>query len=282
MAFRVMALFTFLTAILLAIGFLIGGIFGMGLALAIAVVINFVSYWYSSDMITRIYHARPTKNKELLEKVKMLAHNAKIPVPKLYIIPKDTPNAFATGRSQRHAIVCITEGLLSLSDDEVEAVIGHEIGHIANHDMLISVVAATLAGAISYLAQIGYISLFYRNRGEGSILPVILMVVFAPLAALLIRMAVSRNREYKADRMGAMFSGNPGALASALSKISDVARHRPIKGSTATSHLWIVNPFKEDWFTGLFSTHPPVARRIRLLKNMTHEGVPDWSQPELT
>ncbi|MBN2042340.1 MAG: zinc metalloprotease HtpX [Candidatus Aenigmarchaeota archaeon] len=281
MAYRVIVLFAFLTGLLLAIGFALGGIIGMIIALVFAVVINFTSYWYSSGIIVRMYHAKPTENKELLDMIKKLSNNASIPVPELYVVPTDLPNAFATGRNQKKSIVCLTEGLLLLTNDEIEAVMAHEIAHVKNHDMLISVVAATIGGAISFLAQIGYLSLFYRDRGEGSILPLILMVIFAPLAALIVRMAISRSREYIADRVGSNISGKPDDLASALVKINDIARHKPMRGSAATSHLFIINPFKEDWFTGLFSTHPPVARRVKILRKMTHKGMPDWSQPDL-
>ncbi len=281
MAYRMIVLFAFLTGLLLTIGFILGGMIGMIIALVFALAINFGSYWFSSGIIIRMYHAKPTENKELLDIIKKLANNARIPVPELYVVPTDLPNAFTTGRNQSKSIVCVTEGLLSLTNDEIEAVMGHEVAHIKNHDMLISVVAATIGGAVSFLAQMGYLSLFYRNRGEGSILPVILMVIFAPLAALIIRMAISRSREYIADRVGSNISGKPDDLASALVKINDIARHKPMRGSTATSHLFIINPFKDDWFTGLFSTHPPVARRVKILRKMTHKGIPDWTQPDL-
>jgi heat shock protein HtpX len=277
MSMRVAVLFGFLFAILLAIGFLLGGIGGMAIAFAFALVINFGSYWYSSGIIIRIYRAKPTDDKELNDMAERLATNAKIPKPRVYVVPNDIPNAFATGRNPKNAIVCLTEGLLKLEKDEIEGVMAHEIGHIRNHDILISAVAATIAGAISFLAQIGYISLFFgdRRNNEGAALGLILIIIFAPLAALLIRLAISRAMEYRADYTGANLTHKPRKLASALVKINDLARHNPMRGTTATSHIWIVNPFKRDWFSSLFSTHPPIARRVKRLNEMEHEGFPE-------
>jgi len=276
--FRVVLLLGSLTAILLAIGFVIGGFTGMTFALVFAIFVNFLSYWYSDKIVIRMYGAKPTDNKRLNKMVERLALEAKIPKPKVYIIPNDIPNAFATGRSPRRAVVAVTEGLLDLDDDEIEGVLAHEIAHIRNNDILISAVAATIAGAISYLAQIGYWSLFLGGgrRNEGSLFGLILIIIFAPIAALLVKLAISRAEEYRADYIGATLTKKPGALASALRKISEIARQNPMRGgSAATSHMWIVNPFKSDWFTGLFSTHPPIARRIKRLEDMEHEGIPE-------
>lgn len=273
--FRVVLLLGFLTAILLAVGFLLGGFIGMSIALVLAVFINFFSYWYSDRIVIGIYRAKPTENKKLNDMVEKLAREAKIPKPKVYMVPNDVPNAFATGRNPSNAVVAVTEGILNLDDDEIEGVLSHEIAHIRNNDMLISAIAATIGGAISFLAQIGYWSIFMGSgrRGEGNVLGLILIVIFAPLAALLVRLAISRNEEYKADYVGATLTKKPESLASALKKISEIGRENPMRGgSAATSHMWIVNPFKQDWFTGLFSTHPPVARRIKRLEEMKHEG----------
>ena len=259
-----------LTGILLAIGFFLAGSAGMLFALAVAVVINFVSYWFSDRIVLGLYRAKPTEKKELVSAIKKLSAEAGIPAPRPYIISSKAPNAFATGRNPKHSVVAVTEGLLALEKEEVEGVIAHEIGHIRNGDMLVSTLAATIAGAVSYLAQMGYYSLFYSGgrKDEGNIVALILIVIFAPLAALFIRLAISRVREYKADYTGALLSKNPMGLASALGKISEYSKHNPISGNTATSHMWIVNPFKSDGFVALFSTHPPLENRIERLEAM--------------
>jgi heat shock protein HtpX len=203
--------------------------------------------------------------------VSRLSKEAKVPRPKIYVMPQKVPNAFATGRDPGHSAVAVTEGLLELRDDEIEGVIAHEIAHIRNRDVLVQTMAATIGGAIAYLAQIGYWSLLIgdrRGQGGGNLLGLILVIIFAPLAALLIRMAISRSREYRADRTGAAFSKKPRALADALESISRFTEESPMRGSSATSHMWIANPFREDWFTRLFSTHPPIHDRIRRLREM--------------
>lgn len=260
-----------LTGILLVVGFLIGGIWGMGIALAFAIIINFVSYWYSDKIVLKMYKAEPSERKDLDEMIERLAIEAKISKPKIYEVKTRAPNAFATGRNPKHAAVVVTEGLLDLDKDEIEGVLAHELGHIKNRDILVSTLAATIAGAIAFLAQIGYWSLFMGaggRRGEGNIIGLILIIIFAPIAALLVRMAISRAREYKADRTGTLLSKNPRGLASALRRISEFAEKHPLKGSSATSHMWIVNPFHRDWFTGLFSTHPSIESRIEKLEEM--------------
>jgi heat shock protein HtpX len=264
-------LFGILTAIFLGIGWVLGGITGMGIALVLAIVINFISFWYSDKIVLGLYRAKPSQDRKLNAMVAKLSQEAKIPTPKVYIVPNKEPNAFATGRNPRHAALAVTEGLSGLSDGEMEGVLSHEIGHITHHDILVSTVAATLAGAISYIAQIGYFSMYGSGdeRGAGSIIGLILIVIFAPLAALMIRMAISRSREYKADRYGALLTKNPEGLASALRKISTIAQQHPMQGgSSATSNMWIVNPFHGNWFTNLFSTHPPIEQRIRRLMAM--------------
>jgi heat shock protein HtpX len=267
---RTLILLLALTLILLGVGFLVGGVFGMTIALFLAFFLNFLSYWYSDSIILRVYRAHQTEDEGLKEIVKKLASDAGIPVPKIYVIPSDVPNAFATGRNPEHGAVAVTQGLTSLSKDEMEAVIAHEMTHIKNRDTLIQTLAATIAGAISYLAMIGYWSLFMSDRRDSGslIIGVILIAIFAPLAATLVRLAISRRREYAADHGAALMTKKPMSLASALRKITDATQHRKIHGSSATSHLWIVNPFKQDWFTGLFSTHPPVKRRIAKLERL--------------
>jgi len=248
---------------------------GMTIALIFTAFINFFSYWYSDKLILKAYRAYQTEDEGLKEIVKKLAGEASIPVPRIYLIPGDIPNAFATGRDPEHGAVAVTQGLTSLSKNEMEAVIAHEMTHIKNRDTLIQSIAATLAGAIAYLAMIGYWSLFMSDRRDGGslIIGVILIAVFAPLAATIVKLAISRRREYAADHGAALMTKKPAALASALRKITDVTKQRPMHGSSATSHLWIVNPFKDDWFTGLFSTHPPVNRRIAKLERFAGNGV---------
>jgi heat shock protein HtpX len=194
-------------------------------------------------------------------------------MPSLYIVPTkpDIMNAFATGRNPSHSAIAVTRGLLALNDDEIEAVVAHEISHIRNRDTLVSTIAAVLAGAVSYLAQIGYWSLFARSdsREQANVIGLFLIIFFAPIAAMIVRLAISRSREYGADYMGVVLTKKPKSLISALTKISDVAREHTLRGSSATSHMWIVNPFHKDWFTGLFSTHPPVKERIKRLEEIT-------------
>jgi heat shock protein HtpX len=260
-----------LTGILLAIGFFIAGPFGALFALILSVVINFAAYWYSDRIVLRMYKAKPTNgNTSLDSMIDYLAKEAKLPRPKAYTMPTQIPNAFATGRDPKHAAIAVTEGLLELEEDEIKGVIAHEIAHIKNRDVLVSTLAATIAGAISYVAHIGYWSMFMGDsrQGGGNLFALVLMVVFAPIAALLIRLAITRSREYGADRTGVLLTKNPPGLISALRKISRVSEYKPIKGSSATSHMWIVNPFTRDRFTSLFSTHPPIESRIQHLEEM--------------
>ena len=273
--FDMIVLFGTLTIILLAAGWLLGGLLGMLIFLFIAAAVNFVTYWYSDRLVLKMYRARPADDRKLLDIVKKLAHETKVPTPKVYIVDSDVPNAFATGRNPKHSSIAVTRGIMRLSGDEMEAVLAHEMAHIRNRDIMVSAMAATIAGAISYIAQIGYWSLFLggERRGEGSLVGLLFIIIFAPLAAFLVRMAISRKREYKADYTGAVITKNPGALASALRKISDMTRQHPMKmGSSATSHLWIVNPFHRDWFTSLFNTHPPIQKRIERLEHMEARG----------
>jgi heat shock protein HtpX len=266
--FGTILLFGILTGIFLGVGWLLGGWFGAGIAFILAVAINFISFWYSDKIVLGLYRAKPSQDKKLNAMVAKLSQEAKIPAPRVFVVPNKEPNAFATGRNPKHAALAVTEGLSGLTDAEMEGVISHEIGHITNRDILVSTVAATLAGAISYIAQIGYFSMYGGGdeRGGAGIIGLILIVIFAPLAALMIRMAISRSAEYKADRYGVLLTKNPEGLVSALRKISAIAEQHPMRGgSSATSHMWIVNPFHGNWFTNMFSTHPPMEQRIRRL-----------------
>ncbi|MFH0957051.1 MAG: M48 family metalloprotease [Candidatus Aenigmatarchaeota archaeon] len=269
--FRTGILLFVLSGIFLAVGFFLGGMGGMGIALVFTAFVNIISYWYSDSIVLRIYGAQLTDDKDLNEMARKLAAEAEIPKPRVYLMQSEVPNAFATGRDPSHGAVAVTLGLMKLSKGEMEAVIAHEMSHIKNRDTLVQAVAATIAGAISYLAMIGYWSMFSsdENRGSGAIIGAILIAIFAPLAATIVRLAISRRREYAADHEAALMTRKPANLASALRKISEMSRETPIRGPSATSHLWIVNPFKDDWFTGLFSTHPPISRRIEKLQRMS-------------
>ncbi len=273
--FHTVVLLSFLTGILLVIGWLLGGFWGTTIALVLAIAINFGSYWYSDSIVLRMYNAKPTKNVLLENMVKKLAREADLPVPKIYMIEtkEPVPNAFATGRDPGHSAIAVTSGLLNLEHDEIEAVIAHEMGHIKNRDMMIACMAAAIAGAIAYVAQIAYWSMFIGNRrqGESSLLLMAVIVILAPIAAIVIRLAISRGREFKADYTSALITKRPRALASALRKISGSLEDRTIKGPAATSNLWIVNPFRGNWFSNMFSTHPPVRERIRRLENLDGE-----------
>ncbi len=267
--FRTLTLLSILTALLLGIGWFFGGFVGLTMALIFSIFVNFISYWYSDKIVLNLYRAVELKDKKIDQIVENLVQESQIPKPKLYVIDKTIPNAFATGRNPQNAAIAVTKGLLEFSEEEIEGVLAHEIAHIKNNDILIGSIAAMIAGAISYIAQIGYWSLFGQNsREQGNILGVVLIAIFAPLAALLVRSALSRGREYQADLTGALITKNPHALSNALKKISQVAKNYPIRGSAATGHLWIVNPLHADWFTHLFSTHPPVEKRIARLEQM--------------
>ncbi|MBI4019743.1 MAG: zinc metalloprotease HtpX [Candidatus Aenigmarchaeota archaeon] len=271
MAFHTIILLGTLTGILLAVGWFFAGPLGMTVALAFSVLLNLVAYYYSDKIALKMYKAKPSEDAELNGIVERVARQAKVPKPRVYSVPTRVPNAFATGRSPKNAAIAITDGLKMLNPEEMEAVISHEMGHIKNHDILVSSLAATIAGAIAYVAQMSYWSLFMQQerQGEGNMLGLIFMVVFAPLAAMLVRLAISRSREYKADITGAMLTHKPHALASALRKIESVAREHPLRGgSAATAHMWIVNPFSQDWFTGLFMTHPPIEKRVERLERL--------------
>ncbi len=245
----------------------------MEMALGLAVVMNFASYFFSDKIALAMYRAKPVTREELpraYEVVERLTQKMGIPLPKIYVIPTDSPNAFATGRNPQHASVAVTQGILNLlTDEELEGVLAHELGHVRNRDILISSVAATLAGAITLLARMGF---WFggmggsddRDRGGG--LSGLLMLILAPIAATLIQLAVSRSREYQADATGAQLTGNPYALASALKKLDAYSKRIPMQASPSTAHLFIVAPLLSGAsFANLFSTHPPIAKRIERL-----------------
>jgi heat shock protein HtpX len=273
--FKTAFLLTALTLLLMFIGQYFGGQRGMLIALVFAAVMNFVSYFFSDKIALAIYRARPVTREELpraYQAVERLTQKAGLPMPKIYVIPTDSPNAFATGRNPAHASVAVTQGILDLlTDEELEGVLAHELGHVRNRDILISSIAATLAGAITYLAQMGRWAMIFggmerdsRERGGGG-LAALFMLIVAPIAAMLIQLAVSRSREYQADETGAHFTGNPYALASALAKLDAYSRRVPMMATPSTAHLFIIQPRLGMSFANLFSTHPPIAKRIERL-----------------
>ncbi len=265
-----------LTILFVFVGKAIGGQSGMVFAFGLAIVMNVGSYWFSDKIVLRMYHAREVTEAEspqLHGTVRRLALAAGVPMPKVYIIPEESPNAFATGRDPAHAAVAATEGILRvLSPDELEGVLAHEMAHVRNRDILIGTVAATLAGAIMMLANMArFAAIFGGGRDDregGGGLQLLVMAILAPLGAMMIQMAVSRSREYLADETGARFCGKPEALARALEKISGGSRQVPMQASPATAHMFIVSPLTGGGLMSLFSTHPPVEKRIERLMAM--------------
>jgi heat shock protein HtpX len=265
-----------LTAFLIFMGKVLGGRQGMYLAFLLALGMNFFSYWFSDKIVLRMYGAQevsPAEAPQLHQMVEELAREAGIPKPRVYIIPDDSPNAFATGRNPEHAAVAATEGIMRLlTPTELKGVLGHELGHVRNRDILISTIAATLAGAIMILADIARFGAIFglgRDDDEGpGLLGVIVMSIIAPLAAMLIQMAISRSREYLADETGAHLAHNPESLARALEKLAMGSQRVPMDASPATAHMFIVNPLTGSSLMNLFSTHPPIEERIARLRAM--------------
>ncbi|WP_297464404.1 zinc metalloprotease HtpX [Thermococcus sp.] len=269
-----------LTGLLMGIGYLFGGPSWAFTMFLFAMAFNFITYWYSDRIVLSWYNARLVDEyeaPELYAIVRNLAERAGLPTPKVAIVPSETPNAFATGRNPKHAVVAVTRGLLKLLNrDELEGVIGHELTHIKNRDILISTIAAAMAGAIIQLAYwarwIAIFGGFGDDRDGDNVLVAILIAVLAPIAAMLIQAAISRSREFLADEGGAKISGKPHALASALMKIEQAVRYRPMReGNPATAHMFIVNPFRGMSIANLFSTHPPTEARIERLRKIARE-----------
>ena len=275
--FKTTLLLTGMTLLLMLAGRAFGGQRGLLMALAFAADLNFVSYFFSDKIALATYRAQPIGRDDLprvYNIVERLAQKVSLPMPKVYLIPTDSPNAFATGRNPNHASVAVTQGILGLlNDEELEGVLAHELGHVRNRDILVSSIAATLAGAITYLASIAKWGMIFGgmrgerdDRGGGSGIAAIAMIILAPFAAMLIQLAVSRSREYGADDTGAHWTGNPYALASALAKIEAYSKRLPLVASPSTAHLFIIAPFLGGMsFGNLFSTHPPTAKRIERL-----------------
>jgi len=266
-----------MTGVLLAVGQLWGGEQGLILALVMAAVMNLGSYFFSDKIAIATSGAQPISREEgprIYQIVERLAGKANVPAPKIYLIPTDSPNAFATGRNPSHASVAVTRGILDLcTDEEIEGVLAHELGHVKNRDILTSAVVATLAGAITLIAQMVYWGELFGGFGgggndnrRGGVFSALAMMIVAPLAATLIQLAISRSREYEADHTGAEFTHNPYALARALQKLDAWSKRSPLMASPSTAHLFIVQPMVGgDTLTSLFSTHPPIAKRIERL-----------------
>ncbi len=267
-----------LTAMLVVLGGAIGGRQGMMVAFILALVMNVASYWFSDKIVLAMYRAQPVDERQapgLYTMVRRLATRAGIPMPRVYIIPTETPNAFATGRNPEHAVIAVTEGIMRiLDDDELEGVLAHELAHVANRDVLISTIAATLAGAITYLAHMAqWGAMFGGGRHSdddegGNPIAMIVLAVLAPIAAMLVQMAVSRSREFQADATGARFAGRTWGLAKALEKMEMAAHQVPMHANPATAHLFIVNPLTGSTLMRLFSTHPPMEERLARLRSM--------------
>jgi heat shock protein HtpX len=267
-----------LTVLIVLIGRMFGGNQGMMIAFVFAMIMNFGSYWFSDKIVLAMYKAKeltPTEAPEIHQMVDELAQRGELPKPRIYMIPSETPNAFATGRNPEHAVVAVTQGIVRLlNPEELKGVLAHELGHVKNRDILIGSIAATLAGVVMMLASMARFAAIFGIGGSddddgGNIFGLILMSILAPLAAMLIQMAISRSREYLADQTGARLAGNPRSLASALEKLATASKRIPMQeASQATAHMFIVNPLSGGGFSKWFSTHPPVEERVRRLQAM--------------
>ena len=282
---RTTVLMVLLTVLIMVIGQWVGGRQGMIIALVMAAGMNFFSYWFSDKIVLRMYNAQevgPQESPELYGMVQELCRRANLPMPKVYVIPQDAPNAFATGRNPEHAAVAVTQGLLKLLNrEEAMGVLAHELGHVRNRDILIGSIAATMAGAIMMLADMARWSAIFggghRDReegGGGGGLGLFLMSILAPLGAMLIQMAISRSREYMADATGASFAGTPEGLARALEKLGAYSKQLPMDARPSTAHMFIVNPLSGRSLMSLFSTHPPLEERIARLRGQRFQSAP--------
>jgi heat shock protein HtpX len=269
-----------LTVLIVLIGKAFGGNQGMVIAFVLALIMNFGSYWFSDKIVLAMYKAQelsPNEAPEIHRMVAELTQQAGLPKPRIYMIPSETPNAFATGRNPEHAVVAVTSGIVRLLEpDELKGVLAHELGHVRNRDILIGSIAATLAGVVMMLASMARFAAIFGlggrddENGNSNIIVLIVMSILAPLAAMLIQMAISRSREYLADSTGARLTGNPDSLARALEKLAYASQHLPMQGaSPATAHMFTVNPLTGRGFASLFSTHPPTEERVRRLRSMT-------------
>jgi len=271
---KTVMLMTLLTLVLVFLGGALGGQGGALFALVMAAVMNLGSYWFSDKLVVKMYRGQEVQSGTLFEVVTELCQHNQLAMPKVYMLPQPTPNAFATGRNPDHAVVAATEGILQiLSRDELKGVMAHELAHVQNRDILIGSIAATIAGAISWLAHMAQWSMIFgggRDDEDSNPLAMIALMILGPIAAMLVQMAISRSREFGADATGAKYCGNPRSLASALNKLETSNRQAPMaKVNEATAHMFIVNPLRAGGMRALFSTHPPMAERIRRLEGMT-------------
>ncbi|GAB4337357.1 MAG: zinc metalloprotease HtpX [Candidatus Abyssubacteria bacterium] len=276
--FRTTLLLTALTVLLVLVGQAVGGTNGAVFAFVIALVMNMGAYWFSDKLVLTMYRAQPISPNQaprLYSMVKELATNAGLPMPKLYLIPSQSPNAFATGRNPQNAVVAVTQGIVDLlSEEELRGVLAHELAHVRNRDMLVGSIAATLAGAISMLAFMARWAAIFGgfggrdDRDNGGAIGLLAAAIVAPIAAMLIQLAVSRTREYGADSSGARIAGSPYGLASALEKLELAAQRRPLQANPASAHLFIVNPLRGKSIWNLLSTHPPIQERVRRLREL--------------
>ncbi|HWO56284.1 MAG TPA: zinc metalloprotease HtpX [bacterium] len=279
---KTLMLLTALTVLFVAIGYLLGGQGGMIIAFGFAVIMNFISYWFSHKIVLSMYRAQEVQETDaprLYSMVRRLATQAGLPMPKVYIIPSGSPNAFATGRNPSNGVIAYTQGILDmLSEDELEGVTAHELAHIKNRDILTQTIAATIAGAIGMLASMAKWGAIFGGMGGrddrdngGGIIGLLVMAIVAPIAAMFVQMAISRTREYAADATGAQISGKPLSLANALRKLHAGAERRPMDANPATAHMFIVNPLSGRSMMSLFSTHPPVEERIARLEALVYQ-----------
>lgn len=275
---RTTLLLAVLTVLIILIGDMLGGRQGMYIAFILAFVMNIGSYWFSDKIVLAMYHAQPIEehqSPELYRIVRELAAEARLPMPRVYLIPEDTPNAFATGRNPENAVIAVTEGIMRiLTPAEIKGVLAHELGHVKNRDILVSSIAATLAGVVMILANMAqWAAIFGGGRGDdedrgGGFIGLIVTAILAPIAASLIQLAISRSREYLADETGARLAHNPEGLARALEKLAMASERVPMDANPSTAHMFIVNPLSGQRLANLFSTHPPVEERIRRLRSM--------------
>ncbi len=279
---RTALLFVVLTLLFIFVGYLVGGRSGVTIAFVMALVMNFVSYWFSDKIVLAMYRAKPiteSENPRLYGIVRSVSQMAGIPMPKVYIIPSASPNAFATGRNPQHAAVAATGGIMDILDDnELAAVMAHELGHVRNRDTLVGAAAATIAGAISYIGFMARWMPFFgggdnEDRRGGNIFVMLLIGILAPIAAAMVQMAISRQREYGADKSSAEMTHKSLSLASALRKLQNASQRVPLPANPATAHMFIVNPLTGKDFSALFSTHPPMEKRIARLEEYARSGL---------
>jgi len=282
---RTTILLAVMTALILWIGNFFGGRQGMIIALLLAAGMNFFSYWFSDKIVLKMYRAKevsPQQAPEVYDMVQSLCANAGLPMPKIFVIPKEAPNAFATGRNPEHAVVAVTQGLLNIMDrDEVMGVLAHELAHVKNRDILIGSIAATMAGAIMVLASMARWTAIFGggstsdDEGGAGTIGLIVMSLLAPFAAMIIQMAISRSREYLADTTGAGFAGNSEGLARALEKLGQYSKRIPMNANPSTAHMFIVDPLSGRSLMSLFSTHPPLEERIARLRGYSAPSNPE-------